>query len=129
AHYMAISQDSKTLLTVNPVTGVAVWDMATGRLTRQLPEKAELRRASLPASAVALSADGRTAALGSPDGMVHLLDLATGKEKQRCRGHRGQVEEAVLSADGRVLVTRSVDETLRVRDAVSGTQLRRTPIY
>ena len=47
-----------------------VWDMATGRLTRQLPENAELRRACLPAGAVALSADGHIAALAGSDGTV-----------------------------------------------------------
>ncbi len=128
-HCMVVSQDGKVLLSANPDTGISAWDLATGRITRQFPVGRELRKKCLPGSALALSADGRTAALAGPEGTVCILDLDTGKEKQLCRGHRGAVEEAALSADGRVLATRSVDETLRVWDAVTGEQLRQMPIH
>jgi RNA polymerase sigma factor (sigma-70 family) len=128
AHCMVVTPDGKRLLSANQVTGVAEWDMSTGRLLRQLPDKAEPRRACFPAAAVALSTDGRSAALGKVDGSICLLDLETGTVTKQCRGHEGPVEAAVLSADGRVLVTRSVDETLRVWDTVSGKQVRQAPI-
>jgi RNA polymerase sigma factor (sigma-70 family) len=124
AHCMVVTPDGKRLLSANQVTGVAEWDMNTGRLLRQLPDKAEARRACFPAAAVALSADGRIAAFGKVDGTISLLDLDTGAVSRRCRGHDAPVEAVALSADGRELVTRSVDETLRLWDAVSGKELR-----
>jgi WD40 repeat protein len=125
---MVVSPDGKSLFTGNRLTGISVWDLATGRITRPVPADPNLRRVCLPGSAVALSADGRTAAIAGSDATVHLLDLATGTEKQQCRGHRDSVREAVLSAGGRVLVTKSADQTLRVWDAASGKQLRQMPL-
>jgi RNA polymerase sigma factor (sigma-70 family) len=129
AHCMTVSGDGKTLLVASPTTGISLMDLATGRIRGQLPDKAELRKAWLRYdTAVALSADGRTAALGVTDGTVHLLDTVTGQEGPVCRGHGGAVQEAALCAKGRTLVTRSSEGTLRVWDTASGKQLFQMPV-
>jgi hypothetical protein len=78
------------------------------------------------ARAVALSPDGKLLATGDADGYgiyqgidhaVRLWDLWTGKEVDQLRGHIGAVTDLAFSADGRVLVSASVDTTLLVWDA------------
>jgi RNA polymerase sigma factor (sigma-70 family) len=126
---MAVPWDGKRLVTVNPQTGVFVWDLGTGKAVRQLPGQAELRKAWLGGqTAVALSADGGTVAFGLADGTIHLLAIETGEEKPECRGHQGPIQEAALSGDGRVLVTRSGDQTLRVWQTASGKEICRMPL-
>jgi RNA polymerase sigma factor (sigma-70 family) len=124
AQCMAIPHDGKTLVTANPATGVIIWELPTGKEVRKVPYTAELRKAWLDTrSSVTLSLDGSTVGFGTPDGIVHIVDVGSGKVKQTCRGHQGPIQEAALSADGRVLVTRSGDGTLRVWDAASGKQV------
>jgi RNA polymerase sigma factor (sigma-70 family) len=121
AHALAVSREGKLLFAVDPTRGVSVLDMATGRVLRMLPEDAGRRKAWLRHdTVVALSADGRTAAFGLADGAVHLVDLPSGKERRACTGHYGAVQEAAMSADGGILVTRSADRTLRVWDIAAG---------
>src|SRR5207248_3712415 len=52
----------------------------------------------------------------------------SGNEKRVGRGHRSPIQEAALSADGTVLVTRSGDETLRVWNALTGKQLHQLQV-
>jgi WD40 repeat protein len=102
--------------------------MDTGRLLRQLPEDAGLRKAWLQHNTVvALSADARTAGVGLADGSVHLLDAATGREGA-VFVHRGLFQEVALSADGRVLASRSDDGTLRVWDVAAGRERRQLTV-
>jgi RNA polymerase sigma factor (sigma-70 family) len=67
----------------------------------------------------ALSPDGRTVAWGirlGGDRLVHLLDVATGKERHTFAGHQGGIETLTFSADGKKLVSGSSDATLLVWD-------------
>ena len=129
ADTMAVSPDGRFLVTANPVDGISVWEMATGKIIRQVPDGPELRKAWLGnEGVVALTADASTAAIGSPDGTIHLVDVHAGKEKRSWRGHGDHVQEAALSADGAVLVTRSADKTLRVWHTATGKQLHQTSV-
>ncbi|MFL5246151.1 MAG: sigma-70 family RNA polymerase sigma factor [Gemmataceae bacterium] len=130
AECMAFSRDGNTLLTGNSQTGITIWEMQTGRVLRRLPEKPELRKAWLGYdTVVALAADGQSAAFGTSDGTLQLVDLETGKSAVECRGHSGRIQEAALSADGKVLASRSTDKTLRVWDTQTGKELRQLPIH
>jgi WD40 repeat protein len=101
--------------------------MSSGKVLGVISEINEAPRMLLR-GATALSADGGTGALADGSGTVRLFDLTAGKEKRRCQGHQGQVQEAVLSADGGILVTRGADSTLRVWNAKTGAEVRQTPI-
>jgi RNA polymerase sigma factor (sigma-70 family) len=81
---------------------------------------------------LALSPDGRTVAWGrkadsllnpqdvgkgnAADSMVHLLDVATGKERHAFDGHSGGIVSLTFSADGKTLVSGGADTTLLVWD-------------
>jgi WD40 repeat protein len=54
-----------------------------------------------------------------------VVDIATGKVRQRCRGHQGIIQETALSADSKILASRSEDDTLRIWDTSSGKEIRR----
>jgi WD40 repeat protein len=128
ADCMAISPDGKTLFTANCVTGITRWDMSSGKALGVIPGANRLPPAQRHGT-TAISADGRTGALANPDGVVRLFDLLGGKEKRPCVGHQGEVQEAVLSANGATLLTRGVDSTLRVWDANAGVEIRQMPIH
>src|SRR5262249_62067002 len=72
---LALTPDGKTLITPSG-KDVRVWDPATGR------ERLVLHGHKGNVDAVAVSADGRTAAsAGWQDHTIRLWDLATGKER------------------------------------------------
>jgi WD40 repeat protein len=128
---MAVSPDGTTLTSINRTRGISVWDMASGKLVRQSPQDPARPPTWLPGgdwrAAAALSADGSTAAFAGPDGTIYVIDVATGKERQRCLGARGEIRNLALSGNGRVLATRSADETLRAWDVASGKETLRLP--
>jgi RNA polymerase sigma factor (sigma-70 family) len=66
---------------------------------------------------LAFSPDGRTLAWGSPaDPMVHLMEVATGKERHAYAGHKGGAVSLTFAADGNTLVSGGGDTTLLVWD-------------
>jgi WD40 repeat protein len=68
-------------------------------------------------SCLAFSPDGRTLAWSrQEDAMVRLGEVATGQERHRLAGHRGGVASLVFSADGKFLVSGSMDTTALVWD-------------
>jgi WD40 repeat protein len=86
----------------------------------ELADGAEVCRSEKLAQDVhslALSPDGRTVAWGSnADPLVHLLDVATGKERHAFEGHSGGIVSLTFSADGKTLVSGGTDTTLLVWD-------------
>jgi RNA polymerase sigma factor (sigma-70 family) len=85
----------------------------------ELAGSAEVFRYATPAAChcLALSPDGRTIAWGSrTDSLVHLLDVATGKERHAFDGHGGGIVSLTFSADGKTLVSGGTDTTLLVWD-------------
>ncbi|WP_158624977.1 outer membrane protein assembly factor BamB family protein [Corallococcus terminator] len=74
---------------------------------------------------VAVSPDGRILASGSADQMVHLWEVATGRELRILKGHTAQISSIAFSPDGRTLVSSGLDMTLRLWDVATGRELRR----
>ena len=79
------------------------------------------RRGCSPATtarctAVAVSADGRTAVSGGGDGTVRVWDLAGTAAPRVLTGHDGAVRGVAVSADGRTAVSGGGDGTVRVWD-------------
>jgi WD40 repeat protein len=114
----ALSADGRLAATagMHGNSDIALWDTGTGQLVNTLPGGGGVR-------ALALSADGRMlAAASAADRRLHLWDTATARRIGELAGHTDAVTDVALSADGRVLVSCSLDESVRVWDLHGGTQ-------
>jgi WD40 repeat protein len=98
---IALARDGGTVLTgANGYT--RLWDCATGKLIRLFEGDYYVR-------SVAYSPDGKIAAGGCYyDGTVRIWDAGSGKEKERLRGHTGEVASVSFSFDSRLLATGTV---------------------
>jgi WD40 repeat protein len=74
-------------------------------------------------SCVAVSPDGRTAALARVMGYLNLVDVATGDGFAILIGHAKAAQAITFSPDGKRLATGSLDGTARLWDAHSGVEL------
>jgi WD40 repeat protein/class 3 adenylate cyclase/tRNA A-37 threonylcarbamoyl transferase component Bud32 len=98
------------LLFSNPRATLAV-DAVTFRVQRRISEGG---------FASGLSPDGQTAALGSEDGGVSILDLRTGRRRTLSGRHEDRVHGLDFTPDGRTLATRGDDGKVLVWDVRSG---------
>ncbi|MEO7598939.1 MAG: serine/threonine-protein kinase [Opitutus sp.] len=76
--------------------------------------------AMMSASAIAMSADGKTMCLGLPRGDVEVWDMASRKKRLSFSAHKLSVCSIVISNDGRHLATGSLDNTTKLWDAATG---------
>jgi WD40 repeat protein/energy-coupling factor transporter ATP-binding protein EcfA2 len=90
-----------------------VWSRRTGKLWRTFP-----RRDGIWTASAVMSPDGRTLATASDDG-ARIWDVRRGVVRHRLRGQR-DLTDVAYSADGRLLVTASLDGTARVWRAATG---------
>jgi WD40 repeat protein len=67
-------------------------------------------------TAVAFSADGSLLAVADLRAVIHLWDVAAGKEKAALKGHREYVLALAFSADGKGLTSAAADGTLKAWD-------------
>ena len=108
----AFTPDGRSVLTSNEGGSVAMvqWNLETRRPTRTF---------SGDPGVIAVSPDGRLAAIGRADRTASLVDLRT-KETHALSGHRAGVYNAVFSLDGNTLATTSEDGAVIVWDVGSG---------
>jgi len=133
---LTFSPDNKLLLAAakpwnNP--HLVVIDVATGK---------ELRKLLLPEGErtqwhAALSPDGKTAAAAEDfwwlsEEKVHkrparivFWDITTGKQTRTFIAHDGGIRSIVYLKDGKKLISASEDDSIRLWDAASGTEMRR----
>ena len=116
---LAISADSKTLVSQMLGRQFHVWDMVAGKELRQFPGCLG------GCMNTALSPDGQIVADGDQTGVVHLWETATGKERCHFEGLR-QVAAVAFSPDGKRLAAGGGDE-VRVWDLTTGKELRQLP--
>jgi WD40 repeat protein len=95
----AFTPDGQGVVTA-AADGVTLWEVATGQ---------ERFRAG-GAAAVRCSPDGRVLAAAGGS-IIRLLDLRTGKEFGRLRGHEAEVQALAFTPDSRALVSGSADST------------------
>jgi hypothetical protein len=118
SYHAALSPDGRLLAIGNNRHGqplakcfLVLKDLETGRDVRRID--------SLPSDvhAVAFSPDGRILAWsGSQDWSIYFVESASGQVRRRLAGHRGQVIALSFSADGKRLISSSLDTTALVWD-------------
>jgi WD40 repeat protein len=75
------------------------------------------------ARSLAVSSDGKVAAIGEETGHIEVFDLATGKPIKTLTGHAAAVTAAAFTADGTKLVTSAQDKTFRVWNVADAQQI------
>jgi RNA polymerase sigma factor (sigma-70 family) len=134
------SPDSKRLGVYAAAKSLAIYDVATGKVVQRiaLADNVAVRSG-------AFSPDGRTLAIDQGDGVVQLIELATGRQR-RSYGKKYTLPPAPMapklalaglrsgppgsatvafSPDGRLLVYAGLDNALHVWDAATGQALAR----
>jgi WD40 repeat protein len=101
---MACTRDGKLLATANANASVTLYhlDDPAGAGSRPTQLGGHAGRAY----AVAFSPDGKLlATAGANDALVHVWDVASGKEIAKLAGHQGDVRTLAFTADGSALVS------------------------
>ena len=104
---LRFTPDGKSVATLSG-DWVRLWDAATGKETRRiaLPNKGPSDGFSTIGARVAYSPDGTIlAATSTRDGLIFLLDVASGRELGRLDGPRSQQKALAFSPDGKILAT------------------------
>jgi hypothetical protein len=111
AYTTAVSPDGRLLAYGSQYKYLTLFELATGM---EVTRFADLPDGVCP---MVFSPDGRTILWGGwRKAPVRVLEVATGKERSRLEGHRGRIISLDLSADGKRLVSASLDTTALVWD-------------
>ena len=94
-----------------------VWNAETGRLIRRFNQGAEM-------SSAGLSPDGKRLLISSWDSRATIYDVATGRPLVNLIGHTRGIGFAAFTPGASMVVTASLDDTVRVWNARTGQQLR-----
>ncbi|MBX3084475.1 MAG: TIR domain-containing protein [Anaerolineae bacterium] len=115
------SLDGSSALSVGDDNIIAYWDVRTG--------KEHWRKESESAANIylclALSPDGRFAAMGGNGQTLQLWDLSTGQRIANMLGHSGSIVSVAFSPDGKTVATASWDTTVRLWQVTSYNELTR----
>src|SRR5262245_16184334 len=97
----------------------------TIKLWRKPPRAKKLDLAALegPARSIAVSSDGKFAAIGEETGKIKIYDVSNGQVTKNLQGHGGPVTGVAFTADGTKLVSGSQDKTFRVFNLADGMQI------
>lgn len=123
---LVLSPDGKSLATANWKEGIALWDVATGKLVRWFGEGGQKEPY---VSCCMFSANGRLLAGGSyQDDVIRVWDVASGKEVQQLKGqHRPGT--LAFAPDGATLASASMDAgsdyTVRLWKLATGEEIWR----
>jgi RNA polymerase sigma factor (sigma-70 family) len=113
--------DGKTLLSnFHADRAVSVWDLATGKLQRRFPGNQDCKQ-------IAVTADGKTLAAGQGD-VIHLWDLASGREIQQIPSGHQEVLGLAFMPDGKTLASAGLNQTIRLWDLASGREKSRLAV-
>jgi WD40 repeat protein len=110
---VAFSAGGKALASVSDDPAIRLWDVATGKFERALPNEQGFW-------SVAFSPDGKRIAAGELDGTVVLHDATTGEKLRTLPGPKSQVRAVAFSPDGRLVAGTTTLGIVHVWEAASG---------
>jgi WD40 repeat protein len=113
APHFALTPDGRSLVTASDTGELTWWDLKSRRKTRTLEIAAGYH-------ALALSADGLTAAVGIDRG-IQLVDVRTGAAPTAAGGPTGTSNYLLFSRDGKTVVSTNLDGTVTLWDVGSAT--------
>ena len=111
APHFALTPDDRSLVTASEDGELAVWDLRSGEKTRTLRIETGLH-------ALALSPDGRTAAVGI-EGGIQLVDLPSGEVRTATGSLSGRPTWLLFSPNGDTVVSTNPDGTVTLWDVGS----------
>ena len=114
-NFLIVSPDGKTLIsgTFSGDRKIRARDLATGKLLHSFPGTFAFRQ-------IALSPDGTTLAESHENDVIHLWDVATGKELRRLEWKGCQPYSVAFSPDGKTLVSGAITGFLDFWDLEKG---------
>jgi WD40 repeat protein len=122
--YIGFSKDGSTIASADTGNTVCIWEKSSGRQVGSLTTPAPIA-AQGTNRAIALSADGRTIAVGMMDQTIGLWKLADSSKPMILRGHQQQISALVFSPDGESLASAGRDRTIHVWDVSRGQERQR----
>lgn len=111
---LAISPDSRLLISASADKTIKVWELATGELLQTLTGATSF------VNALTITFDGRFLIGASADKTIRIWNLETGELTNTLRGHTSFVDEIVMSPDGQILVSTGADKTIRIWNLDTG---------
>ena len=127
---LAFSADSAHLYTRVVQDGcVREWDIQTGKELRALADAGKHPRIHWldeQSACLTLAPDGKTLVIGGEVPPLRFVNVPSGRERAVV-GHRSGLAGVSFTADGKSLLTRSADRTLRRWDAATGKELKQIP--
>ncbi|MBP0018270.1 MAG: protein kinase [Cyanobacteria bacterium SBLK] len=114
---LAISPDSRLLISASADKTIKVWELATGELLQTLTGATSF------INALAITFDGNFLIGASADKTIRIWNLETGELTNTLRGHTSFVDEIVMSPDGQFLVSTGADKTIRIWKLETGEML------